>query len=211
MTQALPNLAVRPAAGLMLSAVVVFTVVCGGAQFWRTDLDPIAVPLSIYLTGPGGFYVRTAYDVMGVALLAFALGAYGATSTAQRSVLASLLFAASGLLLPVVAATELFKGSVYENLAALIHGLAAQATFLALSFGMLLLSSRWRSDSRLSASRRAGWALAWLATCVMWLQAFMPALPHGLMQKLLIVSILLWLAWGARQLLRAPQTTSENV
>lgn len=210
MTQALPRLAVRPAARLTLIAVIAFAVVCGGAQFWRTDLNPMAVPLSTYLTGPGGFYVRTVYDVMGLALLAFAVGSYGATSAPQRSVLASWLFAAPGLLLPVVAATELFKGSTYENLAALIHGLAAQATFLTLSFGMLLLSSRWRRDSRLNASRHIGWVLAWLATFVMWLQAFLPELPHGLMQKLLIALILLWLAWGARQLLRAPRVSRAN-
>ena len=191
-------------------AVFAFAAVCGGAQFWRTDLDPIAVPLSIYLTGPGGFYVRTVYDLMGLALLAFAAGSYAATSARQRSVLASLLFAAPGLLLPIVAATELFKGSGFENLAALIHGLAAQATFLTLSFGMLLLSSRWRRDPSLNASHRTGWMLAWLATFVMWLQAFLPELPHGLMQKLLIALILLWLAWGARQLLRAPQAPGDS-
>jgi hypothetical membrane protein len=108
-----------------------------------------------------------------------------------------------GLLLPIVAITELFKGTSHEGLAALIHGLAAQSTFLALSFGMLLLSSRWRRDPRLGASRYLGMSLAWLATAVLWLQTFIRTLPHGLMQKLLIVLLLLWLGWAARQLLRA--------
>jgi hypothetical membrane protein len=108
------------------------------------------------------------------------------------------------VLLPVVAATELFKGSAYENQAALVHGLAALATFLMLSFGMLLLSSRWRRDPRLGVSRFTGATLAWLATLVLWLQVFLRQLPHGLMQKLAIVLILLWLGWAARQLLRVP-------
>lgn len=203
MTHGFASRAARPAAYLMTVAIIVFTAVCGAAQYWRTDLDPILVPLSIYLTGPGGFYVRAAYDLMGIALIFFAVGSYGATSESQRSALAMVLFVVPGLLLPVVAGTELFKGSAYENLAALIHGLAAQTTFLTLSFGMLLLSSRWRRDPRLNKNRLAGLTLAWLATALLWLQIFMRQLPHGLMQKLLIVVILLWLAWSVRQLHRS--------
>lgn len=203
MPNGLPSPTIRPAAYLMMVAVLVFAAVCGAAQYWRTDLNPVAVPLSIYLTGPGGAYVRMTYYLMGVALFVFAIGAYRATLAPLRSELALVLFAAPGLLLPVVAMTELFKGTVHESLAALIHGLAAQSTFLALSFGMLLLSSRWRRDPRLGASRYLGLSLAWLATAVLWLQAFVPTLPHGLMQKLLIILILLWLGWAARQLLRA--------
>ncbi|WP_158544985.1 DUF998 domain-containing protein [Dyella monticola] len=195
--------AIRPAAHLMTLAVIAFATVCGAAQFWRTDLNPIAVPLSIYLTGPGGAYVRMTYYLMGVALIFFAVGSYRATAAPLRSGLALVLFTVPGLLLPVVAATELFKGTPYESLCALIHGLAAQCTFLTLSFGMLLLSSRWRRDLRLRAGRHLGAPLAWLATAVLWLQAFVHTLPHGLMQKLLIALILLWLAWAARQLLRA--------
>jgi hypothetical protein len=210
MTVELSPRTVRPTAYFMMTAVALFAAICGGAQFWRTDLDPIAVPLSIYLTGPGGFYVRLVYDVMGVALVFFAVGSYRATAVPLRSALASTLFATAGCLLPVVAATELFKGTAYENLAALLHGVAAQATFLTLGFGSLLLSSRWRRDPHFSASRVAGAALAWLAFAVLWLQTLMRALPHGLMQKLLIVLILLWLGWAARQLLRASRPSRDG-
>ncbi|GLQ94819.1 DUF998 domain-containing protein [Dyella acidisoli] len=203
MNKGLASPVIRPAAYLMIAAVIAFAAVCGAAQYWRTDLDPIAVPLSIYLTGPGGAYVRLTYYLMGVALIVFAVPAYRATAAPLRSALALVLFAIPGLLLPVVAATELFKGTSHEDLAALIHGLAAQSTFLTLSFGMLLLSSRWRRDPRLGVSRYPGLLLAWLATVALWLQVLMRNLPHGLMQKLLIVLILLWLSWAARQLLRS--------
>ena len=206
MNNGLASPVIRPAAYLMIAAVIAFAAVCGAAEYWRTDLDPIAVPLSIYLTGPGGAYVRLTYYLMGAALIVFALGTYRATAAPLRSTLALALFTIPGLLLPVVAATELFKGSLQENLTALVHGLAAQATFLTLSFGMLLLSSRWRRDPRLGASRYLGLSLAWLATIALWLQVFMRNLPHGLMQKLLIVLILLWLAWAARQLLRVARS-----
>lgn len=203
--------AIRPAAYLMIAALLAFAAVCGAAQFWRSDLDPIQVPLSFYLTGQGGTYVRTTYYLMGVALIFFAAGSYRATTPSLRSGLALALFAIPGLLLPVVAVTELFKSTPHESVAGLIHGLSAQCTFLTLSFGMLLLSSRWRRDPRLRASRYLGISLAWLATAVLWLQTFMRTLPHGLMQKLLIVLILLWLAWAARQLLRAARPRYANV
>lgn len=201
---------VRPAGYLLACAVILFTCVCGAAQYWRTDLNPIAAPLSIYLTGPGGVYVRAVYDAMALALLLFAFASYRATAEAQRSVLASLLFALAGLALPVVAATPLYAGTPHENLAHLLHGLTAQGTFLTLSFGMLLLSYRWRHDPRLGAHLHTGVILAWLATVFLWLQFFARHLPHGLMQKLLIVLMLLWLAWAARRLLNVARWLSDH-
>jgi hypothetical protein len=191
---------VVPSARLLFAAVVVFAAVCGSAQFWRHDLDPVAMPLSLYLTGTGGGYVRLAYYLISAALLGFALGSYRATTPPLRSRLASTLFGGAGLALPIVALTELFAGTPLENLARLIHGLAAQATFLWLSFAMLLLTARWRHDPRLAPGCIPGWLLAWLATAALWLQVFVPHLPHGLMQKLAIALILAWLAWAARQM-----------
>ncbi|WP_266167891.1 DUF998 domain-containing protein [Dyella subtropica] len=187
----------------MILAVTAFAVVCTAAQFWRTDLDPVAVPLSAYLTGPGGLYVRAVYDLIAIALLGFAWGSYRVTTAPLRSGLASALFAGAGLALPVVATTELFAGGPHENLARLTHGLAAQATFLWLSFGMLLLANRWRRDPHMARGHLPGLALAWLATAVLWLQVFAPGLPHGLMQKLTIALIVLWLGWASRHMMRA--------
>ena len=41
--------------------IAAFILVCGAAQFLRTDLDWIAAPLSFYLIGPGGAAVKAAY------------------------------------------------------------------------------------------------------------------------------------------------------
>jgi len=187
---------VVPSTYLLTAAVLSFAAICGAAQFWRHDLDPVAMPLSLYLTGPGGGYVRLAYYAIATALLGFALGSYRATDPPLRSRLACALLAGAGLALPVVAVTELFAGTTYENPARLVHGLAAQATFLWLSFGMLLLSGRWRRDPRLGAGSSLGWVVAWFATAVLWLQVVLPGLPHGLMQKLAIGGILWWLGWA---------------
>jgi uncharacterized protein DUF998 len=195
--------AVHAIAHLMTVAVIAFAGVCAAAQFWRTDLNWIAIPLSAYLTGPGGIYVRGVYYLMAVALLGFAWAGYAVTASAQRSELASALFVAAGLALPVVAVTELFRGTAYQNLAHFIHQVTAPATFLWLSFGMLLLSSRWRRDMRMKKGSQLGIVLAWLATLILWFQVLVPGLPNGFWEKLAIALILLWLGWAARHLLRA--------
>ena len=197
------SLAISVMACLMILAAMVFLSICTGAQFWRTDLNWIAIPLSTYLFGPGGAYVRSAYYLMAIALLGFAWAVYIATAPAQRSMLASILFAAAGIALPVVAITELFRGTAYEDIAHLVHMLSAPATFLWLSFGMLLLSSRWQHDQRMKKGGRPGLVLAWMATFILWFQVLVPGLPNGLWEKLAIALILLWLGWAALHLLRA--------
>jgi hypothetical protein len=196
---------IRHAAYLMALAVIVFSGVCVAAQFWRTDLNFIRTPLSTYLRGPGGVYVRSVYYVMAIALLAFAWAIYQATARARRSLLASMLFAGAGLILPIVAASELFSDTPYRALAKIVHRSTTLATFLWLSFGMVLLSSRWLRDQRMKEGSRFGLMLAWLATFVLWFQVLVSVFPNGLMEKLAITLILIWLGWAARHLLRAAQ------
>jgi Protein of unknown function (DUF998) len=198
-------LTVRHAAYLMALAVVVFTAVCTAAQFWRTDLNFVRTPLSTYLRGPGGVYVRSVYYVMAAALLAFAWAIYQATSRIRRSMFASLLFAGAGLILPIVAASELFSDTPYHALAKIIHRSTTLATFLWLSIGMVLLSTRWLRDQRMKEGSPFGLMLAWLATFVLWFQVLISIFPNGLMEKLAIVLILIWLGWASRHLLRAAQ------
>jgi hypothetical membrane protein len=191
----------RLAAYLMLFAMTAFFGVCTAAQFWRTDLDWIGSPLSAYLSGPGGVYVRAVYYLMAAALLGFAGASHAATKPAQRTMLASILFAAAGIILPVVAISELFRGTPYGELARETHQIAAPATFLWLSFGMLLLSSRLRRDPHLKKGSLPGLLLAWLVTFVLWFQVLVPGLPLGLPEKLAIVLILSWLGWAAQHIL----------
>lgn len=196
---------IRRAAYLMAIAVLVFTGVCAAAQFWRTDLNFIRTLLSTYLRGPGGVYVRSVYYLMAAALLAFAWAVHEATLQTRRSLLASLLFAGAGLILPIVAASELFSDTPYHALAKIIHRSTTLATFLWLSFGMVLLSSRWLRDQRMKEGSRFGLVLAWLATFVLWFQVLVSIFPNGLMEKLAIALILIWLGWASRHLLRATQ------
>jgi len=195
--------AIRALASLMVLAFAVFIIVCTAVQFWRSDLNWIRTPLSTYLYGPGCVFVQAAYYLMSIALLGFAWASYNATATELRSGLAAMLFAAAGIALPMVAATELFRHTALAELARSIHQVAAPATFLWLSFGMLLCASRWRRDQRMKKGGRPGIVLAWAATSVLWFQVLVPGLPNGFWEKLAIVLILLWLGWAARLIVRA--------
>jgi len=182
---------------------LVFALTAGVLQWTRADLDPIAMPLSAYLRGPGGGWLRAAYYLMASALACLAWAGFRGMQPAGPSGLASALFLVAALALPVVAVTVLYEHTPQEELARLIHGLAAQTTFLCLVMGMLLLSSRWLHDARMRVGRNAGVVLASLAFVQMWVLALWKGLPPGLTQKALIVLILLWLGWIARQLWRA--------
>lgn len=190
-------------AGWIALAALTFAVTAGVLQWTRTDLDPVAMPLSAYLRGPGGSGLRGAYYLMASALACLAWSGPRATRRDLRSGLASILFVVAAATLPVVAITVLYEHTPSENLAHLLHGMAAQTTFLCLVVGMLLLSTRWLRDERMQRHRHTGIALAWLAFVQMWVLALWKGLPPGLTQKALIALILLWLAWAARQLWRA--------
>lgn len=196
-------------AGWIAVAVIVFAITACTLQYTRADLGPMTMPLSAYLRGPGGIWLRTAYYLMASALACLAWASWRATGNERRSGLASGLFIVAALALPVVAVTVLYEHTPGENLARLIHGEAAQATFLCLVVGMLLVSIRWLRDAYMRHGGVAGAVLAWLAFVQMWVLALWKGLPPGLTQKALIALILLWLAWAARQLWRRSAWTDH--
>jgi len=193
---------IRTLAALTLAADVVFTLVCGAAQLWRSDLDSLTAPLSAYLTGPGGEYVRLVYYAMSVGLLCLAIAGFLATPRRNRSALAAVLFGVAAIALPPVAITSLFAHTEYEEGARYLHHLAALTTFLFICFGMPLLTMRWRREPSVSRGS-AGVMLAWTAFAWLWVYVIYHGLPSGSMQKILIVLILAWLGWASWQMLRA--------
>lgn len=199
---------IRALAACALAADVLFALVCGGAQLWRGDLDPFVMPLSAYLTGPGGDYVRLVYYAMAAGLLCLAIAGFLATPARHRSLLAAVLFGMAAIALPPVAITALFAHGERQHLARLLHNMAAQITFLCLCFGMPLLSMRWRREPRVSRSD-LGTGLAWAAFVWLWVYVTYHGLPSGSMQKVLIMLIIAWLGWAAWQLLRAGKARSR--
>lgn len=200
MRQVSSSFPLRFSATLLLVAVADFAVTALVLQVTRTDLNPIAMPLSAYLKGDGSAWLRAAYYLMACALAALAWASYQATRPDLRSGLASALFFVAALALPVVAVTELYMHGSQGDLARIIHGQTAETTFLCLTVGMILLSSRWLRDPRMRRDAYVGLIVACMAFVQLMILAFWKVMPQGVTQKLLIALILLWLGWAAQQL-----------
>jgi hypothetical protein len=76
MSQVSSSFHLRFSAILLLVAVVDFAVTALVLQVTRTDLNPIAMPLSAYLKGDGSAWLRAAYYLMACALAVLAWASY---------------------------------------------------------------------------------------------------------------------------------------
>jgi hypothetical protein len=189
------------AARCALGSVLLFAAAATALQFLRSDLDPLAAPLSSYLVGHYGALLRASYYVLGagVGTLAWA-GRAGVPEAPLRDATA-LLFVLAGLALPPVAITQLY---LPDEAARLIHGLCAQTVFLCIATALLLQALAWRRVARFAPFARTRIALA--ATCLVLLAlnlARLP-LPRGALQKTLIGLIVVALAWSSATLARKP-------
>jgi hypothetical protein len=200
MRQVGSSFSLRICAIVLLVAVINFAATALVLQVTRTDLNPVAMPLSAYLRGEGSAWLRESYYLMACALAMLAWASYRATRPDLRSGLASALFFVASLTLPVVAITELYLRGPQGDLARIIHGQMAQTTFLCLTVAMMLLSSRWLRDPRMRGDAYVGLTVACLAFVQLLILALGERMPQGVTQKLLIALILLWLGWASQQL-----------
>jgi hypothetical protein len=195
----------RVLAHFALAAVVIFTLVCGAVQFLRSDLDPLRAPLSFFLTGDYGAFVRAAYYALAAGLVALGIAAYRTSNPARRSAAPLLLFVIAGIALVPVAVTELFAtdGGAHAAFARYLHGVAAETTFICVTVAILLQSLWWRRDPAFVPGRVARIVLSFAAFAMLWVNALLRIGLAGLMQKVLIALILAWLALAAWQTQRA--------
>ena len=177
--------------------VIVFVLVCGAAQFLRTDLDWIHAPLSFYLIGPGGWLVKGAYFALSLSLVAVGLGFSRSLAPPARSVLPGALFCISALSLVITAFSDTATHRGEVSLHSKVHAFAAGVTFICVTTAMLLQSLRLRIDAAWRRSFRPMSALAVTTFLALWLYALTHVLPKGLMQKIVICLIITWLVQAA--------------
>jgi len=190
---------------IAVAGVAAFIVVCSTAQFLRDDLDWVSAPLSYYLEGPGGIVVKAAYVALSAALCALGVGFFRTLVVAARSGVPLLLFVVSGVTLSVTAFTQIPVALDPAGFHTFVHGAAAMTTFLCVTVAMLLQSWRLRGDPRWRTSFGFAFALAVAAFAALWIYALTHEIPRGLMQKIVIALILVWLAWAALALRRFGQ------
>lgn len=200
----------RACAAVGVLGVAAFAAICGGVQFARRDLDWIAAPLSLYLTGPFGAAVVAAYVALAFALIAIGAGFRGALSGRARSAAPLLLFVVGASALVLTALSEQRKAADASGFWALVHLIAAQTAFLCVTVAMLLQSWRLRGDARWRARFVAGFVLAAIAFVALWIYVLDHALPRGASQKIVIALILVWLGWASLRLWRGPARSIDT-
>ncbi len=201
---------VRRRSGLLcFAAVLLFATICLLAQWMRPDLDWRNDPLSNYLKGHYGGWVRGAYYVLSMALILLGAGLYGALRPHARSAAPVLLLVVAGVGLWATAITENDLPYFTHDQENLLHRIAALTTFLSVTSAMMLQSWRFHYDDRWRRHFGLAFPLAVAAFIALWIYAYWHGAPEGLRQKTVITLILMWLgsaAWWLRsQQLQAMQ------
>jgi len=192
----------RPAALLAMVALLLFVATALWTQFARSDLDWVQTTLSIYLHGPWGLALRTAYCVLALAIMLLAVSLHANSCSPRRSAAAPLLFWVAALGLMGVAIGDSWLPERAPLLAPLVHGVAANTAFLCVSVAMLLQSWYLRADPRWRGWAGPAWWWAWGCFVLLWLHVLWRGPPRGAGQKLVIAVVLVWLVSVAWQLWR---------
>lgn len=199
-----PDHGVRALGAFALAGVATFAVVCGLAQFLRTDYDWVHVPLSFYVLGPYGGMVEAVFFVLAPALVAIGAGWYLALDRKARSAAPLLLFVLAAIALCITAIEFTDVPGRPRTLHGFVHVLAAGSTFILVTVAMLLQSWRLRHDPRWHGRFPDAFTLAAVTFAALWIYALVKSIPRGLAEKVVIALILLWLWRAAWWLVRRP-------
>jgi hypothetical protein len=187
-------------------SVLVFVSSCVLLQWLRSDLDWRMAPMSSYLKGPYGAWLRLAYYGLGVGLVLLGHGLHRTLRQPLRSPLPMRLLAVAGVALVVTAVTETNLPGLTRSQELVLHQLAALVTFVSVTVAMLLESWRFQDHAAWRPYYRV--AFPWAVASFVALAGYacgrgMPAsleLPEGLFQKIVITMIMLWLGFAAWRL-----------
>lgn len=179
-------------------------------QCLRHDLDWLHAPLSFYLLGTYGHGLQAAYVALACALVGLGAGFQGALQREARSLAPCALFAFAAVALVITAFAHSNLPGRPATLQGVVHGVAAQATFLTVTVAMLLQAWRLRRDRYWRGRWPSSFALALACFAGLWVDALWKGMPRGLEQKLLVALILAWLLQAAWWLWRAPRALARQ-
>lgn len=188
---------------LALVAFAVFALTALATQFLRTDLDWYGVPLSFYLIGPYGDWLKASYVALAGGTFVVGVGLYRALEPTARSAAPLLLFAlaAAGIVVTALAHTDLPRAD--PTFDGYVHGNAARTAFLCVTGAMLLQSWRFRLDAAWRSRFLPAFSLASLAFVLLWVHTLWRASPRGAGQKIVIALVVAWLVLAAVWLRRS--------
>ncbi len=169
----------RAAMATVVIGLAVFAGVGVWLQFVRTDLDWLHATLSLYLHGPYGLWLRSAYCLLALAITLLGWMLYRQMDGAARRGLPAVLFGVAGLGLAGVAIGDSWLPGNAPTLAPFVHALSAQTAFLCVTVAMLLQAWCFGRDRRWQWLHRRAWEWAWLTFALLWLHVLWRASRAG--------------------------------
>jgi hypothetical protein len=188
------GLVVRRLGHAALAGLALFVGAALAVHALRGDLDWQRAPLSFYLLGAHGDWLRAAYFALTATLAGLGIGVYAALEKSARSAAPLLLFAIAAVALCTTAVADSHLPGRAPTLEGLVHGVAAQTAFLCVTTAMLLQSWRMRLDAAWRHRFARAFALAVVAFAALWGHALWSAAPRGITQRVVVALVLLWLA-----------------
>ena len=179
---------------LVLASVLHFLVAAAAVNVLRAEYVASDAPLSLYLTGDYGAWLRAAYYGLSVGVVALGFALWRTLAPPARRVLVPVLLACGGVALAVTATWPgPAPGHPVTPLGELIHGISAITSFLLVGTAMLLQSFVLHRDPHWRPVAAVLLVLAVLAFGGLWLHALWRELQRGTSQKTVIALYLAWL------------------
>ncbi len=185
------------------------------AQSLPPHYSPISQAESDLAVGPYGYVMTINFVLRGLLSLAFLLGLAGATRLTREARVGTALLGIWAVGALILAAFPTNIGAEV-TLHGQIHLVVALIAFVGGGFGALLLSLHFRTDPRLRNLATAATGISILAILFM-LADFSAARIHrlapisGLLERLFLGLVLLWMLVTALQLLRAGRLAPSSV
>jgi hypothetical protein len=190
--------------------------VVGLAAYWvgivalvhvlEPEFNPIRVPLSGYVLGMHGAWMATSFFAAGAIWLLLALGLRTTLPSTWWTKAGALLFlfAAFGNLTLGIFPTDSLSVAPPTTLHGLIHLRATTATFNAIALGCTLFSGAFRSSTHWKPIWTATMALSLLLFVLLygWVFFLLGSGRDGLLERLVVVPMALWLILVVRQWIR---------
>jgi hypothetical protein len=186
---------------LALASLAGFVLITATVHLLRPDLDAVRNQMSLYLIGPWGHLLQTAYGLLSLGMLALAHGLRQGLQPRARSLAPPLLFGVAAIALCVTAYAWMDMPDAPVTLQGRVHQYAAATAFLSASIGIIWQALCFRRDSHWRG--HLAWALPWAIACfgALWMLGLCPDSMIGLGQKSVLAMILGWMgAVSLRQL-----------
>jgi hypothetical protein len=186
-----------------MAGALYFTIAIVVLHFLRPDLNPISRLTSEYAVGQYGLIMSTAFFSMSLATVALLIGLYRIVPPAARSPIGLGLLGlwAVGVLIAMLFPID--AQGAPPTVAGTIHSTSGPLAFLSVTIGVLLVSGRFKRDTRWRPFHRIALMLS-LVLLVGYIATFLSFVTQsgylGITQRITLAALVTWMLLTAARL-----------